>query len=287
MDLLFSLATWLAPVPVLALAAWLIVRQKEGGFSELSALIGKKWIIAFLSVLMIGTWIIPWGAIIPLLAGMLILHWVEFDEGSEKHRLIISSVAMIGIMIGGFVPTSIPSAPDSWGEPLLTENLNSPIYPNSEQHVWVLTSPEIAAVSVTTIRTPWAMNPIGGETALLWLVDSTGADKERLRASIEALNEESSSSFISPDLFELVDVESESTHRYKRGDIDQNMCVKRQQIVMDIDLPLITLKAEVLSIVDSEWGGQTTVLTIIRPGITETHDIWAEDVVLEWLQSRE
>ena len=286
MDVLNSLATWLAPAPVLALAAWLIVRGKEGGFSELSPLLGKRWIIAFLSILMVGTWIIPWGAIIPLVAGMLLLHWVEFDEGSEKHRLIISSVAIVGIMIGGLVPTSIPIAPKPWGEPLLTENINSPLYPSSEQHVWVLTSPELAAVSLTTIRTPWAMNPVGGEAAVLWLVDSTGADKDRLYSSIEALNERSSSSFISPDLFELVDVKSESTHRYKRGDVDQTMCVKRQQVVMDVNLPIITLKAEVLSVIDSEWGGQTTVLTIIRPGLTETNDIWAEDVVIEWLQNR-
>lgn len=286
MDVLNSLATWLAPAPVLALAAWLIVRGKEGGFSELSPLLGKRWIIAFLSILMVGTWIIPWGAIIPLVAGMLLLHWVEFDEGSEKHRLIISSVAIVGIMIGGLVPTSIPIAPEPWGEPLLTENINSPLYPSSEQHVWVLTSPELAAVSLTTIRTPWAMNPVGGEAAVLWLVDSTGADKDRLYSSIEALNERSSSSFISPDLFELVDVKSESTHRYKRGDVDQTMCVKRQQVVMDVNLPIITLKAEVLSVIDSEWGGQTTVLTIIRPGLTETNDIWAEDVVIEWLQTR-
>jgi hypothetical protein len=56
---------------------------------------------------------------------------------------------------------------------------------------------------------------------------------------------------------------------------------------MDIDLPLITLRADVLTVIQAEWGGEATILTIVRPGFGESNDIWAEDVVIEWLESLE
>ena len=280
-----TLLVWLLPLPLIAGAAWYFTRNHENGIKSIPELVGLKWLKLFCILLFIGTWVIPWGAIIPLVAFMIALQWIEFEEGSNKHQAIFISLGIIGILLGGFIPSTAPLAPDSWGEPLLTENPNAAFYPYSEQYVWILTEPELAAVSVTTARTPWAMNPIGGESAIKLMVATTGADKGRLHASIEALNERSSVN-INSDLFELVDIESESTHHYKRGDIDREMSVSRQQIVMDINLPLITLKADVLTVFEVEWGGDTTMLTVIRPGLNDNHDVWAEDVVIEWLGSQ-
>jgi len=285
MNLLLTLLVWLLPLPLIAGAAWYFTRNHENGIKSIPELVGLKWLKLFCILLFIGTWVIPWGAIIPLVAFMIALQWIEFEEGSNKHRAIFISLGIVGILLGGFIPSTAPLAPDSWGEPLLTENPNAAFYPYSEQYVWILTEPELAAVSVTTARTPWAMNPIGGESAIKLMVATTGADKGRLHASIEALNERSSVN-INSDLFELVDIESESTHHYKRGDIDREMSVSRQQIVMDINLPLITLKADVLTVFEVEWGGDTTMLTVIRPGLNDNHDVWAEDVVIEWLGSQ-
>lgn len=285
MNLLLTLLVWLLPLPLIAGAAWYFTRNHENGIKSIPELVGLKWLKLFCILLFIGTWVIPWGAVIPLVAFMIALQWIEFEEGSNKHRVIFISLGIVGILLGGFIPSTAPLAPDSWGEPMLTENPNAAFYPYSEQYVWILTEPELAAVSVTTARTPWAMNPIGGESAIKVMIATTGADKGRLHASIEALNEKSSVN-INSDLFELVDIESESTHHYKRGDIDREMSVSRQQIVMDINLPLITLKADVLTVFEVEWGGDTTMLTVIRPGLNDNHDVWAEDVVIEWLGSQ-
>ncbi len=282
MDLLFTLLVWLLPLPLIAGAGWYFTREHENGLKSITELLGKKWLVIFTTFLFIGTWLIPWGPIFPLAAFMVALRWVEFEEGSNKHRAIITSLGIVGILLGGFIPSTTPLAPDSWGEPLLTENPNAPFYPYSEQYVWIFTEPELAAVSVTTARTPWAMNPIGGESAIKMMIATTGADKDRLHASIEALNEQISVN-INSDLFELVDIDSESTHHYKRGDIEREMSVTRQQIVMDANLPLITLKADVLTVFEVDWGGETTILTVIRPGLNDNHDVWAEDVVIEWL----
>jgi hypothetical protein len=56
---------------------------------------------------------------------------------------------------------------------------------------------------------------------------------------------------------------------------------------MDIDLPLITLRADVLTVIQAEWGGEATILTIVRPSFGKSNDVWAEDVVIEWLESIE
>jgi len=220
--------------------------------------------------------------------GSVVLIWLPFDEidGSQKIRTAMVSTAIASLLLSGFIPVSQPLGPSAWGEPLLSDNPNAPFYPNSEQLVWVLTQPELAAVSITTVRTPWTANPFAGEMAIQFMIEVTGADKTRMHASIEGLNERSSKVYINPDIFELVDIDSEDTHRYKRGDIDQTMTVKRQQIVLDIELPLITLKAEVLTVMEADWGGEAMLLTIIRPGLSEIHDVWAEDIVLEWLESR-
>jgi hypothetical protein len=218
---------------------------------------------------------------------MGVLNWGKLYSSSKKHRSIFVGVSIVGILLTGFVPTSMPVGPQSWGEPLSKENPNAAFYPATEQYVWLLTEPELAAVSITTGRTPWALNPILGEAAVLGLISMTGADKARMQNSIEALNEGSSQVNIDPELFELVDIDSESTHHYKRGNIDKIMHVKRQQIVMDIDLPLITLRADVLTVIQAEWGGEATILTIVRPSFGKSNDVWAEDVVIEWLESIE
>ena len=273
-----AIIAWLIPfIPVAAL--WWHFNKSE------ERLIDKEWMVVILCLLLVGTWLIPFGPIIPLLFMMGALNWGKLYSSSKKHRSIFVGISIVGILLTGFVPTSIPVGPQGWGEPLSKENPNSAIYPATEQHVWLLSEPELAAVSITTGRTPWALNPVLGEVAVLGLISITGADKARMQSSIEALNEGSSKVNIDPELFELVDIESESTHHYKRGDVDSVMHVKRQQIVMDIDLPLITLRADVLTVIQAEWGGEATILTIVRPGFGESNDVWAEDVVVEWLES--
>jgi len=275
-----AIIAWLVPVIPVAALWWHFNKSEEG-------LIDKEWVVTILCLLLFGAWLIPFGPIIPLLFMMGVLGKGKLDSGSKKHRSIFVSVSIVGILLTGFVPTSMPVGPESWGQPLSKENPNSAFYPATEQYVWLLTESELAAVSITTGRTPWSLNPILGETTVLGLISMTGADKARMQSSIEALNEGSSRVNIDPELFELVDIDSESTHHYKRGDIDRVMDVKRQQIVMDIDLPLITLRADVLTVIQAEWGGEATILTIVRPSFGESNDVWAEDVVVEWLESLE
>ena len=275
-----AIIAWLIPFIPLAALWWHFNKSEE-------KLIDKEWLVVILCLLLVGTWLIPFGPIIPLLFMMGALNWGKLYSNSKKHRSIFVGISIVGILVTGFVPTSTPVGPQEWGEPLSKENPNSAIYPATEQLVWLLSEPELAAVSITTGRTPWALNPVLGEVAVLGLISITGADKARMQSSIEALNEGSSKVNIDPELFELVDIDSESTHQYKRGDIDSVMHVKRQQIVMDIDLPLITLRADVLTVIQAEWGGEATILTIVRPGFGESNDIWAEDVVIEWLESLE
>jgi hypothetical protein len=275
-----AIIAWLIPAIPVAALWWHFNKSEE-------KLIDKEWLVVILCLLLLGTWLIPFGPILPLLFMMGVLNWGKLYSSSKKHRSIFVGVSIVGILLTGFVPTSMPVGPQSWGEPLSKENPNAAFYPATEQYVWLLTEPELAAVSITTGRTPWALNPILGEAAVLGLISMTGADKARMQNSIEALNEGSSQVNIDPELFELVDIDSESTHHYKRGNIDKIMHVKRQQIVMDIDLPLITLRADVLTVIQAEWGGEATILTIVRPSFGKNNDVWAEDVVIEWLESIE
>jgi hypothetical protein len=211
-----AIIAWLIPfIPVAAL--WWHFNKSE------ERLIDKEWMVVILCLLLVGTWLIPFGPIIPLLFMMGALNWGKLYSSSKKHRSIFVGISIVGILLTGFVPTSIPVGPQGWGEPLSKENPNSAIYPATEQHVWLLSEPELAAVSITTGRTPWALNPVLGEVAVLGLISITGADKARMQSSIEALNEGSSKVNIDPELFELVDIESESTHHYKRGDVDSVM----------------------------------------------------------------
>ena len=275
-----AIIAWLIPVIPVAALWWHFTKgEKE--------LIDKEWVIIILCLLLLGVWVIPFGPIIPLFFMMGVLIWGKSDSSSKKYRSIFVSVSIVGILLTGFVPTSMPVGPESWGDPLSKENQNAVFYPTTEQYVWLLTEPELAAVSITTGRTPWTLNPVLGEDSVLGLISLTGADKARIQTSIEALNEGSSRVNIDPELFELVDIDSESTHHYKREDIDRFMDVKRQQIVMDINLPLITLRADVLTVIQAEWGGEVTMLTIVRPSFGESNDVWAEDVVLEWLENFE
>ncbi len=112
-----AIIAWLIPVIPVAALWWHFNKGEEG-------LIDKEWVVIILCLLLLGAWLIPFGPIIPLLFMMGALGWGKLDSGSKKHRSIFVSVSIVGILLTGFVPTSMPVGPESWGEPLSKENPN-------------------------------------------------------------------------------------------------------------------------------------------------------------------
>ena len=108
-------------------------------------------------------WLIPWGVFIIIPVALLLSlvspagrdAWRKF----AKIRIYAAASLCILLLIGGFVPASEPISPSNWGEPLLKENPNAPLYPAGNQYTWVMLPSDgglnIDIVQSLTIRVPY------------------------------------------------------------------------------------------------------------------------------------
>ena len=294
MDVTGALFAWLIPlIPITALLfllGWRDAKQQATKYpsSHLFLLsiqrLGKQFVVVIV-VLQLLAWVLPIG---PLFCALLIgLASIAIPEARDSWKKIyplrgaLIAAWITGILLAGTMPVSNPVGAENWGEPLFTENTHVSAYPASEQYIWLVDDPELAIVSVSHARLPWTQSTFGSATATLWMVKALEIDKQRLRSSIEALNEQTSLIHFDPDSFELVDLPSEGNHQYYNEEIDLTLTVMRQHVVMDTNLPDFVL-ADVVTVLLPDWGGEMRMLTVVRAGKTHT-DVWAESAVLDWL----
>lgn len=229
--------------------------------------------------------IIP-AAIISLLASLRNEEKRQVWKDFAPQRSAVLASWLVILLATASLPTSTPNAVEKWGEPISKKNPDAPMWPASEQHMWLLTSPELAVVTHTTTRIPGVFNPVGSATLTDILIDVTGADEKRLKAAVTRMGEETIlRGAFSADDFDVVEIPSEGHHRYFSSElgIDTELVVSRSYITYDMLIP----DSEVLQVVTihrAEWGGVVHTLNVVRLP-NSSGDVWAEDVVLEWLSS--
>ena len=226
-----------------------------------------------------------WGPI-SLLGSLATDEWRLDWKREWKPRSLICAMIIASIVLAAGLPTPTPMGAQEWGEPLFYDNPESPLWPASEQHLWALSSPELAVVTVTTTRLPGAVSPLGTSEVSAELVQLLGADQERMKQAIHRMSELTIlRSLFNPDNFDLVPIPSEGHHRYYSSamDIDVDLVAVRQHVTYDSLIPGSEV-LEVLTVYRADWGGVVTTLTVVRP-TANSGDVWVEGIVLDWLNS--
>jgi hypothetical protein len=250
--------------------------------------------LEFLGLSIILIWIVPYGVLVIGPIGLLLsvlspagrITWSQ----TKVPRTMVCVFLISMIMLGSLAPVSQPKSPDSWGNPLLTENPNAPIWPASQQYTWLMAPSagelDLEIIQSISIRTPHQLGVFGSASSSLNLASLMGLEQSRLHQAIEL-------SFVrlDPEEMELTPIPSQETHRYVSNalGIDEDIEIRQYELrSLSIGSDENGLKVgEVLCVATSTWGGELQVLVIIRPlGHPDlTTDRYAEKLVLDWLSA--
>ena len=274
---------WVIPFFVLIMAYWILGLITEdieqNPYSALVNGIAKvgngfsKSIMIFHTLL----WVLPFSGliwIIGFLFGTTIKRqWRENWKNYAKPRSALIAIWLCSFLVVGFLPTSTPMGSPGWGNPLSTENTDAPLWPSSEQHIWVVDS---SVIAITHQNIPAHLCPYGTGTYVSWVIETFKLDEHRVKQVVEKLPT------ASPDLFHLETVPSEGHHRYKSvdGSIDVDLIVSRRNVISEFPIDGIIV-AEMITVYVPNWGGEMQMLTITQ--LYGNDDPWAESIVLEWL----
>ena len=152
--------------------------ESEGQDFDRNNILGEYGVETLL-ICIVLLWIVPWGIIIILPIVLLISllspagrhSWKQF---SRTRIYVVLSLCMI-LFAGGFIPPSQPISPSEWGEPLLKENPNAPIYPSGNQYTWVMLPSDgglnIEVVQSMKLRVPHQFSQFGSGSTSLDLAD--------------------------------------------------------------------------------------------------------------------
>lgn len=281
----------------LFIAVWWLRRSTEEGESKVAVrtVLGPMGLESAVGCLVL-MWILPWGFIL-LVPGILILSYLSpagrvawGEHRVQRLTLVVCMTAMV--LIAGFVPVSEPVAPKEWGEPLLKENANAPIYPASEQYTWLML-PEDAGLDVEivqsiTMRLPYQYGPLGAASSAFDLSELIGMEQGRLRQAIELLDQQTPGPSLDPDEMEMVPISSESKHRYlsTSADVDESVEVRVYELRSLLSSSEEgTRVGEVLCVATPTFGGELQMLVVVRPILHPglSSDRFAESLVIEWL----
>jgi len=240
-------------------------------------------------------WLVPWGIIIilPVLILLSVLSpagretWKEFT----KIRIYFVCSLLVVVLAGGFIPASEPISPEEWGEPLLKENPNAPLYPSGNQYTWVMLPSsgglDVEIVQSLNLRIPYQFSTLGSASSALDLADLFNLEQSRLKQAIELLDAEIPLSLDSEEML-LEKVVTGSKHSY----IESASGDERSLNIGLFELKSLTLSAnpsgfkvgEVLCVASDSWGGEVDILVILRPighpGLDQ--DRFAESLVSQW-----
>jgi len=255
--------------------------------------------LEFLGLSIILIWIVPYGVLVIGPIGLLLsvlspagrITWSQ----TKVPRTMVCVFLISMIMLGSLAPVSQPKSPDSWGDPLLTENPNAPIWPASQQYTWLMAPSagelDLEIIQSISIRTPHQLGVFGSASSSLNLASLMGLEQSRLHQAIELLDDELSFVRLDPEEMELTPIPSQETHRYVSNalGIDEDIEIRQYELrSLSIGSDENGLKVgEVLCVATSTWGGELQILVIIRPlGHPDlTTDRYAEKLVLDWLSA--
>jgi len=244
-------------------------------------------------------WIVPWGIIIILPVVLLISlispagrhTWKQF---SRTRVYVVLSMCMI-LFAGGFIPASEPISPSEWGEPLLKENPNAPIFPSGNQYTWVMLPSDgglnVEVVQSMKLRVPHQFSQFGSGSSSLDLADIFNMEQSRLKQAVELLDEQIVLSLDSEEM-KLVEIIAADKHTY----VDSGSGDEYNLDVRLYELRSLTLSSdvdgfkvgEVLCAASGTWGGEIDMLVVVRP-ISHTgiqQDRFAESLVSQWISSK-
>ena len=243
-------------------------------------------------------WLVPLGILLvmPVLLMLSALSPAGRADWTEHRKarvtLCLSLVAMV--IVGGFVPVAQPVAPEAWGEPLMKENPNAPLYPASEQFTWLMLPEEagfdVEIVQSVSMRLPYQYGPWGAASTALDLAQLLGMESGRMRQAIELLDQQTAGPTLDPDQMNLVAISTEDAHRYRSttADVDERVDVRvfelRSLLSTSTDG---TRVGEVLCVAKALPGGELQLLIVVRPILHPglSSDRFAESLVIEWLAS--
>jgi hypothetical protein len=287
---------------LLALVAGLVLynkkkKQSEDSDFDRNEIIGEYGIETLvISILLL--WIIPWGLfiVIPLILLISLVSpagrhsWKQFNR---TRIYVVISLCMI-LLAGGLIPVSEPISPSQWGEPLLKENPNAPIYPSGTQFTWVMLPSDgglnVEIVQSLKLRIPHQFSQIGSASTTLDLAGIFNMEQSRLKQAVELLDEQIVLNLDSNEM-NLVEIISADKHKYidTTGN-EYNLDVRLYE------LRSLTLSSdadgfkvgEVLCAASGSWGGELDLLVVVRP-ISHTgiqQDRYAEGLVSQWITSK-
>jgi len=204
-----------------------------------------------------GIVVVPLGWIIALPAGGigLILRAIASEDAREMWpnrwpaRGTVVFAVVIGVILSGYGGVTKPVGAADWGIPLLTENPEAEAWPASEQHIWVDGS---TIIVVNHVRLPGTLSAIGSGSMILWYLESSGTDEERLKLAIEQLE---GIGFRS-EWFTLDTTASGLSHDYSGQSLPYTLKTVEAEG---------TKIAEMVTVALGMWGGEVRLLTIIKP----------------------
>ncbi|MEE2759369.1 MAG: hypothetical protein VYA86_05265 [Candidatus Thermoplasmatota archaeon] len=193
-----------------------------------------------------------------------------------KGRCGLTVAIVLGVLLSGYGGVSEPIGAPEWGTPLSTENDEAPPWPASEQHIWMDGSTIVVA---NNVRLPGTLSAIGSASMILWYLETSGTDEQRLKQAIEQLD---GIGFRS-EWFTLETTASGLSHNYNGENLPYT--IKK----IEIDGNKI---AEMVTIATGIWGGEVRLLTIIKPidlisdFLPFESDPYASDYVIPWLEAQ-
>jgi hypothetical protein len=272
--------------------------QLEGQDFDRNEIIGEYGIETLIfSILLL--WIIPWGLFIVMPLVLLLSlaspagrqSWRQFN----KNRIYVAMSLCMLLFAGGFVPVSEPISPSQWGEPLLKENPNAPIFPSGSQYTWVMLPSDgglnVEIVQSLKLRIPHQFSQLASASSSLILADIFNMEQSRLKQAVELLDEQIVLNLDSNEM-NLVDIISADKHRYidsltgEEYDLDVRLYELRS-LTLSSDVDGFKV-GEVLCAASGSWGGEMDLLVIVRP-ISHTgleQDRYAENLVTQWISSK-
>jgi hypothetical protein len=255
--------------------------------------------LEFLGLSIILIWIVPYGVLVITPLGLILsilspagrITWAQ----TKVPRTMVCVFMISMIMLGSLAPVSQPKSPDSWGNPLLTENPNAPIWPASQQYTWIMAPSagelDLEIIQSISIRTPHQLGVFGSASSSLNLASLMGLEQSRLHQAIELLDDELSFVRLNPEEMALTPIPNQETHRYVSNTlgIDEDIVIRQYELrSLSIGSNKEGVKVgEVLCAATSTWGGELQILVIIRPlGHPDlTTNRYAEELVLDWLSA--
>ena len=243
-------------------------------------------------------WLVPWGLLLllPLILVLSVLSPAGRQDWRDhkKARITLSLCVVAMIILGGCVPVQEPVAPESWGEPLLKENPNAPIYPASQQYTWLMLPEEagfeVEIVQSISMRLPYQYGAWGAPSTALDLASWFGMETDQMRQAIELLDQQTAGPTLDPDEISMININLPDTHTF----ISTTKGVNEEVEVRVFELRSLlstsedgTRVGEVLCVAKASLGGELQLLVIVRPRLHPglSSDRFAESLVIEWLSS--